>query len=189
MDRKKEILDTCKKKRRNKLDFLDYQNYINLLNTNLKARFLKHVYLFQMQAISNTNIDEIIVPFMDELVVIPKASSALAETSPPKYLIDTLFPHPHESEIDNTIKRRIATIYKISKDEVHFRFSRDEHFTAAQIGSLSSTKYDIIIRPRRLPVRYQFRALEMLAENDHVLQYLFPENNPMRAIKYEPEFE
>ncbi|XP_073845219.1 mov10 RISC complex RNA helicase [Musca autumnalis] len=171
-------------------DLTDISDYPALAQKDVTLKWTeKRKYWMHMPTISNVNIDDIIVPFMDELVVIPKESSALAAANPPKYLIDTLFPHPHETEEDDTIRRRIATIYKIAKDEIHFRFSKDEHFTATQIGSLSSTKYDIIIRPRRLPVRYQFRALEILGENEHVRQYLFPETNPVRNMKYEQEFE
>lgn len=126
---------------------------------------------------------------MDELVIIPKESSLLAEAEPHKFVIDGLFPHPHENVFDNKIRRRIATIFKVSKDEVHFRLRQNEDFTKAEISSLPSTKYDIIIRPRRLPMRYQFRALELLGQSDHVLSYLFPQKNPLRELKFEPESE
>ncbi|XP_075170014.1 mov10 RISC complex RNA helicase [Haematobia irritans] len=152
----------------------------------------KRNYRFEISKLclpNNVNIEDIVVPFMDELVIIPKASSLMEEGTPPKYVIDPLFPHPHESEMDQTLRRRIATITKVTKDEINFRLSKDENFNAIQKYALSSTKYDVIIRPRRLPVRYQYRALELLGESDHIREYLFPQVNRLKELENVPQIE
>ncbi|KAM7346087.1 mov10 RISC complex RNA helicase [Cochliomyia hominivorax] len=136
------------------------------------------------------NIDEIVAPFMDEVVLVPKASSAMAEVVPLKYTTDLLLPHQHESEFYTDLyRRRIATVQQISKERAYFRFSKDEHLTGHQVASLLTTKYDIIFRPRRYPLRYQHRALELLAESDDIRNYLFPNENPYRDFVFKPQLE
>lgn len=127
---------------------------------------------------------------MDEVVLVPKASSAITEIVPLKYKTDLLLPHHHESELYTDLyRRRIATVQQISKERAYFRFSKDEHLTANQVASLVNTKYDIIFRPRRYPLRYQHRALELLAESDDIRHFLFPTENPYRDLIFQPQLE
>ncbi|KAI8122215.1 hypothetical protein FF38_02175 [Lucilia cuprina] len=136
------------------------------------------------------NIDDVVAPFMDEVVLVPKASSALAEVVPLKHTTDLLLKHEHESDTyDDMYRRRIATVRDISKERASFRFSREEHLTARQVASLVNTKYDIIFRPRRYPLRYQHRALELLETSDEIRHYLFPKENPYKDLHFQPQLK
>ncbi|XP_013103383.2 putative helicase mov-10-B.1 isoform X1 [Stomoxys calcitrans] len=174
-------------------DITEMLDYTDLAQKDVTITWTeKRQYKFAIQKLNipnNVNIDDVVVPFMDDLVVIPKASSLIEETTPPKYIIDRLFPHPHEYEMDQSLRRRVGSVTKVTKDEIHFRFCEDENFTAIQKFALSGTKYDIVIRPRRLPVRYQYRALELLGESEDLRQYLFPQANLLKAIKQGPRME
>ncbi|XP_065368664.1 putative helicase mov-10-B.1 [Calliphora vicina] len=134
------------------------------------------------------DIDDIVAPFMDEVVLVPKASSAISEVIPLKYMTDLLLPHEHESPCyEDLYRRRVATVQQISKERAYFRFSKEEHLSAKQVGSLVTTKYDIIFRPRRYPLRYQHRALELLAESDDMRHFLFPTENPYKELVFQPQ--
>lgn len=114
----------------------------------------------------------------------------MSETNPLKYMTDLLLPHLHEKDIfSDTLRRRVATVKEISKERAYFRFSKDENLSATQIAGLLTTKYDIIFRPRRYPLRYQHRALELLAESDDMRHFLFPRINPLKELKFEPQLK
>lgn len=127
---------------------------------------------------------------MDEVVLVPKASSETSEVVSLKYKTDFLLPHEHEKIFyPDRYRRLIATVQQISKERAHFRFSKDEHLSLHQIAALLTTKYDIIFRPRRYPLRYQHRALELLAESVEVRKYLFPNENPNKQLLFQPKLE
>ena len=122
------------------------------------------------------------------MVLVPKASSAIAERF--KYAIDILLPHEHEHEYTcSSLRRRIATVQQISKERAYFRFSLDEHLTSGEVALLHKTRYDIIFRPTRYPLRYQQHALDFLALSSEMRKYLFPTENTCRNMIFQPQHE
>lgn len=127
---------------------------------------------------------------MDEVVLVPKASSA--RTKPFKYATDILLPHEDENlcpRLHPLFHRRVATVQKVSKDRVYFRFDLGDDLTIAQIALLYKTRYDIIFRPRRYPLRYQHYALSLLANSYEIRKYLFPTENAYKHARFHHQFE
>uniref|UniRef100_A0A1B0B4F2 Uncharacterized protein n=1 Tax=Glossina palpalis gambiensis TaxID=67801 RepID=A0A1B0B4F2_9MUSC len=122
-----------------------------------------------MVKLNNTDndINEIVDPFMDEVVVVPKYSAVSTGK------IDVLLPHLHEQLRGNeNLFRRCGVITSISKDVLRFRFNFDQNSKLLRVND--NEKYNLIIRPMRMPLRYQYRALELLTRDRAIRQYLFP---------------
>ncbi|KAL9921358.1 mov10 RISC complex RNA helicase isoform 1-T2 [Glossina fuscipes fuscipes] len=122
-----------------------------------------------MVKLNNTDndINEIVDPFMDEVVVVPKYSAVSTGK------IDVLLPHLHEQLRGNeNLFRRSGVITSISKDVLRFRFNFDQNSKLLRVND--NEKYNLIIRPMRMPLRYQYRALELLTRDRAIRQYLFP---------------
>ena len=120
------------------------------------------------------------------MVLVPKASSAITKCF--KYATDILLPHEHEYTF-SSLRRRIATVQQISKERAYFRFSVYEHLTSVEVALLHKTRYDIIFRPTRYPLRYQQHALDFLALNSEIRKYLFPIENIYRNMILQPQHE
>uniref|UniRef100_A0A1A9UGY6 Uncharacterized protein n=1 Tax=Glossina austeni TaxID=7395 RepID=A0A1A9UGY6_GLOAU len=129
---------------------------------------------------TDNDINEIVGPFVDEVVVVPKHSAELAADVTGK--IDVLLPHKHEHMRGfKFLFRRSGVVTSISKDVLRFRFNFDKN--AEPLNVNGREKYNLIIRPMRLPLRYQYRALELLTEDRTTRQYLFPVENSKNLIQ------
>uniref|UniRef100_A0A1B0G7T3 Uncharacterized protein n=1 Tax=Glossina morsitans morsitans TaxID=37546 RepID=A0A1B0G7T3_GLOMM len=133
-----------------------------------------------MVKLNNTDndINEIVGPFVDEVVVVPTYSGKFAGNV--TWKIDVLLPHLYEQIYGNeALFKRCGVVTSISKDVLRFRFNFDKN--AKPLKVYDGEKYDLIIRPMRIPLRYQYRALELLTKDRTTRQYLFPVEN----INYE----
>ncbi|XP_054090989.1 putative helicase mov-10-B.1 isoform X2 [Zeugodacus cucurbitae] len=125
---------------------------------------------FYINVPSNINIDEILNPIMDEVVFVPLMSRAVSQHQL-SYPVDLLSHHPHESlGGDVQFFREVGLLDKLVGKIAYVECSNPRFDT--------TKTYDIIFRSRRMHVRYQHRALELL--NDVRRAYLFPNINPYK---------
>uniref|UniRef100_A0A1A9WWS9 Uncharacterized protein n=1 Tax=Glossina brevipalpis TaxID=37001 RepID=A0A1A9WWS9_9MUSC len=118
------------------------------------------------------DIAEIVAPLMDEVIVVPR--NGLDKAVVLRHDIDIMLPPEHEL-------RRCAVVTSISKDVLKFRFNIDKTLEPLNINP--QQKFDLIIRPMRLPLRYQYRALELLKMDIATRRYLFPSEKNIRFLK------
>lgn len=111
---------------------------------------------------------------MDEVVFVPLMSRAVSQTQL-NYPVDLLLHHPHES-LGSGVEffREVGLLDKLEGQTACVECSNARF-------DINNT-YDIIFRSRRIHIRYQHRALELL--NEVRKAYLFPIRNP---YKLEPK--
>lgn len=148
------------------------------------SKIFKYVHILKIlcNQLNNTDndINEIVYPFVDEVVVVPTYSGKFAGNV--TWKIDVLLPHLYEQIYGNDpLFRRCGVVTSISKDVLRFRFNFDKN--AKPLKVYDGEKYDLIIRPMRIPLRYQYRALELLTKDRTTRQYLFPVENSKNLLK------
>lgn len=114
--------------------------------------------------------EDFIAPNLDDVVLVPKCS--LAASPLPKQLVLALLPHIHENlDKKDPMRRHVASVEQVNRKSLQFRFSRGNFPGDDNIlGQL----FHVIIRSRRTPVRYMYRALKLLQDTPSVRRYLFP---------------
>ncbi|KAH8291442.1 hypothetical protein KR054_011805, partial [Drosophila jambulina] len=123
-------------------------------------------------ALSNTtvNAEDVVAPNLDDVVLVPKLS--LAASPLPKQPILALQPHAHESlPLKDPMRRHVGSVEQVARTCVHFRFCR-ENFPGDEF--LLGQRFHVILRSRRTPFRYMYRALNLLQEMPAVRRYLYP---------------
>lgn len=122
--------------------------------------YLKNLLLFlyyRQQLAKSKNAENIITP-LDDVILIPTKSSYKFTNH-----IDQLLPELCEDQYRNT-KIYISTIEKVYNNSVCFAYMQ---------GNISDEEsYDVLFRPSRLVLKYQYRALELLGRK--TLSILFP---------------
>ncbi|XP_017049396.1 putative helicase MOV-10 [Drosophila ficusphila] len=119
---------------------------------------------------TSVNAEDVVAPNLDEVVLVPKSS--LIASPLPKNLLMALLPHANEFLEKNDPQRRyVANVDQVSRTTVHFRFGR-HNWPGDDI--LQGQGFCAIIRSRRTPFRYMYRALKLLQESPLVRRYLFP---------------
>ncbi|XP_030381830.1 helicase MOV-10 isoform X2 [Scaptodrosophila lebanonensis] len=143
--------------------------YTQLMQTDVKlVRTSKFQFNFPLRN-SHINAEDVLTPNMDEVVIIPKAS--LLASPPLSDVLLTLFPHPHEHlKSTDPMCRHVAIVEKVSRTLIQIKFKRGSGLRDCQLGQY----FDVIIRSRRLPLRYMYRAVELLDEWPELRLYLFP---------------
>ncbi|XP_044315485.1 putative helicase mov-10-B.2 isoform X2 [Drosophila rhopaloa] len=116
------------------------------------------------------NAEDVVAPNLDEVVLVPKSS--LLSSPLPKQLLLALLPHAHEGlQLKDPMRRHVASVEQVSRTTVHIRFSRG---STPGDEELLSQRFCAIIRSRRTPFRYMYRALKLLQESPLIRRYLFP---------------
>ena len=119
----------------------------------------------------NCNAFDILSPKMDEVVLVPKLSVLATLVNQHKtalHVIEMLKEHPHEYNSDPLLNRVVGNVEAVSKERVFFELT---HELSAQ---KLCQRYDVIFRPSRMRVRFQYRALQSLKNDKHLRDYLFP---------------
>ncbi|KAH8234477.1 hypothetical protein KR038_011898, partial [Drosophila bunnanda] len=151
-------------------DLSTMQLYAQLIQKDVAVRRVSK-YIFQV-ALSDTaiNAEDVVSPHLDEVVLVPKSS--LAASPPPKHPILALQLHAHESlHLMDPMCRQVASVEQVTRTCVHFRFRRD-NFPGDDY--LMSQRFHVIVRSRRIPFRYMYRALNLLQEMPELRRYLYP---------------
>ncbi|XP_017867878.1 PREDICTED: putative helicase MOV-10 [Drosophila arizonae] len=151
-------------------DISNMQLYAQLMQPKVYLRKIgKLCYSFVVCSKADINIEDVVVPNVDEAVLIPKAS--LEEAPPSKNDILSLLPHKHESLPSKNPKRRfVANVEQVTRTSIQLKFKR-----GTLNGDLSLTEpYFVILRSRRTAFRFMYRAMQLLQESPCLRRYLFP---------------
>ncbi|XP_054090982.1 uncharacterized protein LOC105217985 [Zeugodacus cucurbitae] len=144
--------------------------YCQIYLQNVKVTECGKHFKFYINVPPHINIDEILNPLMDEVVIVPLLSREVSLSYP----VDILLRHPHESpKCVDKFFRNVGLLHKLKGKTAFVEFANGN-------TNIDTTKiYDIIFRPCRMSVRYQHRALELLDEMRR--EYVFPNINPHKA--------
>ncbi|XP_022227562.2 putative helicase mov-10-B.1 [Drosophila obscura] len=145
--------------------------YSQLIEPNVAIQKAKrNVFKAALTSIASVNAEDVVSPGIDEVVLIPKCS--LMASPLPKDLILALIPHPHEHLPRKDPNRRfVARVEQVSRTSVHFKFGRGQ---TPSNTVWQSQRFHIILRSSRIPIRFMYRALNMLTEMPGLRRYLFP---------------
>ncbi|KAH8275483.1 hypothetical protein KR026_008590, partial [Drosophila bipectinata] len=114
--------------------------------------------------------EDFVAPNLDDVVLVPKCSQLASPL--PKQFIMALLPHHHEYvDKKDPMRRHVASVEKVTRNSVQFRFSRGT-FPGDEV--ITGQRFLVIIRSRRIPTRYMYRALKLLQDTPSVRRYLFP---------------
>ncbi|XP_017077819.1 putative helicase MOV-10 [Drosophila eugracilis] len=151
-------------------DLSNLQKYAQLIQENVAVqRVSKLKYKISLRN-TRINAEEVVATNIDEVVLVPKSS--LIASPLPKQLVLALFPHPHEGlPLKDPMRRHVASVEQVSRTTVHIRFSRGN---CPKEEDLLGQHFYVIIRSKRTPIRYMYRALQLLQESPLVRRYLFP---------------
>ncbi|KAH8321921.1 hypothetical protein KR067_009822, partial [Drosophila pandora] len=128
-------------------------------------------FIFEMKLPPTTvSPEDFIAPNLDEVVLVPKCS--LVGSPLPKQLVLALLPHHHEHlGKKDPMRRHVASVEQVTRNSLQFRFSRGNYPGDEYI---LGQPFHVIVRSRRAPIRYMYRALKLLQDNPSVRRYLFP---------------
>ncbi|KAH8309341.1 hypothetical protein KR059_008345, partial [Drosophila kikkawai] len=151
-------------------DLSTMQLYAQLMQKDVAVqRVSKYRYKVAL-AHTAVNAEDVVAPNLDDVVLVPKSS--LAASVLPKQPILALQPHAHEFlPSKDPMRRYVGSVEQVARTCVHFRFSR-ENFPGDDY--LMSQRFHVILRSRRIPFRYMYRALKVLQEMPAVRRYLYP---------------
>ncbi|XP_017124500.1 putative helicase MOV-10 [Drosophila elegans] len=152
-------------------DLSTMQLYAQLIQPDVSVqRVSKLRYKIDLKNTTGVNAEDVVAPNLDEVVLVPKPS--LLASPLPKPLVLALLPHAHEVlEMKDPNRRHVASVEQVSRTTVHIRFSRGSN-PGEEV--LIGQRFCAIIRSRRTPFRYMYRALKVLQESPLIRRYLFP---------------
>lgn len=151
-------------------DLSTMQLYAQLMQQDVAVQRVSKYRFKVALAASAVNAEDVVAPNLDEVVLVPKSSSVASPL--PKELILALLPHAHEAlPVKDPMRRHVATVEQVARTCVHFRFGR-EGFPGDEY--LMGQRFHVILRSRRMPIRYMYRALNLLQELPAVRRYLYP---------------
>lgn len=151
-------------------DISNMQVYAQLMQPKVYLRKVKKLcYSFVVCSNADINVEDVVVPNVDEAVLISKAS--LQEAPPSKNDIMSLLPHKHESlPLKDPMRRVVASVEQVTRTSIQMKFKR-----GSLHGELSLTEpYFVILRSRRTAFRFMYRAMQLLQESPCLRSYLFP---------------
>lgn len=158
-------------------DLSTMQIYVEFIQAEVTLKRINRLsYCFNMPK-TNLNPEEVLAPYQDDVVLIPKASLLVSPLS--KQLILALLPHRHEQlQLKDPIRRHVASVEKVTRSNIQIKFKRS-CFPGEEI---LSQRFLIIFRSRRTSFRYMYRAMQLLAESPRLRRYLFPIKTPFAVI-------
>ncbi|KAH8328894.1 hypothetical protein KR074_011233, partial [Drosophila pseudoananassae] len=114
--------------------------------------------------------EDFVAPNLDDVVLVPKCSQVASPL--PKQLILALLPHCHEwLDKEDPMRRHVASVENVTRNSLQLRFRRG-NFPGDDV--ITGQRFLVIIRSRRTPTRYMYRALKLLQDTPSVRRYLFP---------------
>lgn len=173
---------------------LDYDNVCSVLSTLLSIedvstmklytqlmqsdvtiqKVTKLCYSFTLVGERQFNPEDLLAPCIDEVVLIPKLSLCAAPL--PKNPILALLPHKHEHlHPKDSMKRHVVSITQVTRQTIQVLFKRNE-FPGEYVLDQS---FYVILRSRRTPIRFMYRAMQLLQESPKLRRYLFPIKTPL----------
>ncbi|XP_017461579.1 PREDICTED: uncharacterized protein LOC108354914, partial [Rhagoletis zephyria] len=152
------------------------QPYCSLRLNGIKAKKSGKKRLeFEMKKKPNINIDDVLSFKTDEVVFVPRQSTAFAQSGI-KFPIDLLTVHGHENvNTDDELRRHVRVLETVKKNTVYVK-----KITKKCPDFDLKKSYDIIFRPNRFNFRVQHRALGLL--NSLSCGYVFPPANLTKVI-------
>ncbi|ALC40978.1 CG6967 [Drosophila busckii] len=150
-------------------DVSTMQLYAQLMQSDVHINKMgRFVYSFQLSA-TQVNPEEVLAPFLDDVVLISQES--LIASPLPKQAVLALLPHKHEAlPIKDPLCRYIASVDQVTRNRIQFKFKR-----GAWPGDEALKKsFYVILRSRRTPFRFMYRAMHLLQESPELRSYLFP---------------
>lgn len=160
-------------------DLSTMQIYVQLIQSEVTIkRINRHSFSFSLPK-TNLNPEEVLAPYQDDVVLIPKASLLVSPLA--KQLILALLPHSHEQlPLKDPLRRHVASVEKVTRSTIQLKFKRS-CFPGEEI---LSQRFLVILRSRRISVRYMYRAMQLLAESPELRSYLFPIKTPLAVIPH-----
>jgi len=151
-------------------DLSTMQLYAQLIQKDVAVQRVSKLRYKIALSTTGVNPEDVVAINLDEVVLVPKSSLAVSPL--PKQLLLALLPHPHEGlESKDPMRRHVAGVEAISRTNVHIRFNRGN---CPKEEDLLGQRFYVIIRSRRTPMRYMFRALKLLQESPLIRRYLYP---------------
>ncbi|XP_039484081.1 putative helicase mov-10-B.2 [Drosophila santomea] len=151
-------------------DLSSMELYAQLIQADVSVqRVSKLRYKIALKG-TRVNAEDFVAPNLDEVVLVPMSSRLGSPL--PKQLVLALLPHPHENlSPTDPLHRPVASVEQVSRTTVHVRFSRGN---CPNEAVFAGQRFYAIIRSKRTPMRYMYRALMLLQESPLVRRYLFP---------------
>nr|XP_016996751.2 putative helicase MOV-10 [Drosophila takahashii] len=151
-------------------DLSTMQLYAQLIQQDVAVQRVSKLRYRIALSTTGVNAEDVVAINLDDVVLVPKSS--LAASPLPKQLVLALLPHPHEAlEMKDPMRRHVASVEQVSRTSVHIRFGRGN---CPKEEELLGQRFCVIIRSRRTPMRYMYRALKLLQESPLLRRYLFP---------------
>ncbi|KAH8254489.1 hypothetical protein KR032_010432, partial [Drosophila birchii] len=151
-------------------DLSTMQLYAQLMQKDVAVHYVSKYRYKVTLANTAVNAEDVVAPNLDDVVLVPKSS--LAASPLPKQTILALQPHAHEFlPPKDPMRRNVASVEQVARTCVHFRFSRD-NFPGDDF--LLGQRFHVILRSRRTPFRYMYRALNLLQQMPSLRRYLYP---------------
>lgn len=151
-------------------DVSTMQLYAQLMQPDVTLKKVrKFCYSYPIIGEIQFNPEDVVMPHLDEVVLIP-TTSLLASPLPENRIL-ALLPHKHENlSKNNPMRRFVASIVQVTRQSIqlmirHNDFPGENAFTQ---------RFFVILRSRRIPFRYMYRAMQLLQESPQLRRYLFP---------------
>ncbi|KAH8395393.1 hypothetical protein KR222_009616, partial [Zaprionus bogoriensis] len=175
---------------------LDYDNVCSVLSTLVSIEDLSTMQIYVQFMQSDTKIrrvsrlsfsfslhetkvspEEVLAPYVDDVVLIPKASLLAAPLESQRIL--ALLPHKHEElPLKHPMRRYVASVEKVTRSTIQMKFKRN----CFPGDSLMGKRFFVILRSRRTYFRYMYRAMQLLSESPKLRRYLFPIKEPVDEV-------
>ncbi|KAL7738019.1 hypothetical protein ACLKA6_006375 [Drosophila palustris] len=151
-------------------DVSTMQLYAQLTQPDVSVKKVsKFGYSFTLVGERQFNPEDVLVPYMDEVVLIPKASLLAAPM--PEHPIMALLPHKHEClPKKDPMRRFVAPIVQVTRQSIQLTFKSNDFPGDQKLAQ----RFHVILRSRRTPFRYMYRAMQLLQESPQLRRYLFP---------------
>ncbi|XP_034476087.1 putative helicase mov-10-B.2 [Drosophila innubila] len=151
-------------------DVSTMQLYAQLMQPNVTLKKVsKFSYSFTLLGERQFNPEDVVMPQLDEVVLVPTAS--LLASPLPEHRILALLPHKHENlRKKDPMRRFVAFIVQVTRQSIQLQFRRNNFPGDTALAQ----RFYVILRSRRTPFRYMYRAMQLLQESPQLRRYLFP---------------
>ncbi|KAH8297060.1 hypothetical protein KR044_004312, partial [Drosophila immigrans] len=158
-------------------DMSTMQTYAKLMQSDVMlSKVSTNCYSFMFRE-TTVSPEDVLVPCLDEVVLIPMHSLL----DDPLSLNPILAQLPHKREQfprKHPFRRHIACVEKVTRQCLQLKFKDNKTFPGEEA---MCERFFVIFRSRRIPFRFQHRAIQLLDESPSVRRYLFPAKKPQEV--------
>ncbi|KAH8384825.1 hypothetical protein KR093_009190, partial [Drosophila rubida] len=151
-------------------DMSTMQTYVQFMQSDVTVSKVSSFCYSYMLNDPSLSPKDVLSPNLDQVVLIPM-QSLLADPLP---LNPMLAQRAHKNEqlpLKHPLRHHVACLEKVTAQCIQFKFKDNKVFPGDEA---MKERFFIILRSRRLPFRFKYRAIQLLEYSPSIRHYLFP---------------